>query len=78
MSDGSGRGWLGVVDTRYGVSQPVASATVEVRVFTRAHVSRITYRVDVYRSTSIGASLLAERDRHTLSMEKQTLHDNNI
>ena len=31
---------------------------VEVRVFTRAHVSMITYHVDVYRSRPIGASLL--------------------
>jgi len=31
---------------------------VEVRVFTHAHVSMITYRVDVYRSRPIGASLL--------------------
>jgi len=29
-----------------------------VRVFTHAHVSVITYRVDVYRSRPIGASLL--------------------
>jgi len=33
-------------------------SAVEVRVFTRAHVSMIIYRVDVYRSRPIGASLL--------------------
>jgi len=31
---------------------------VEVRMFTHAHVSMVTYRVDVYRSRPIGASLL--------------------
>jgi len=31
---------------------------VEVRMFTHAHVSMITYRVDIYRSRPIGASLL--------------------
>jgi len=40
--------------------QPARSRrwAVEVRVFTQAHVSIITYRVDVYRSRPIGASLL--------------------
>jgi len=33
-------------------------SAVEVRMFTHAHVSMITYRVDVYRSRPIGASLL--------------------
>ena len=32
-------------------------------MFTRAHVSMITYGVDVYRSRQIGASLLAGRGR---------------
>jgi len=32
---------------------------VEVRVFTHAHVSMITYRVDVYRSRPTGTSLLS-------------------
>ena len=32
-------------------------------MFTHAHVSMITYRVDVYRSRPIGASLLAGRGR---------------
>jgi len=36
---------------------------VEVRVFTQAHVSMITYRVDVYRSRPIGASLLTTSHR---------------
>jgi len=33
VGDGGGRGWLGMVDTRYGVSQPVASGR-GVRVYT--------------------------------------------
>jgi len=36
-----------------------------MRVFTHAHVSMITYRVDVYRRRPRGASLLAGRGRHT-------------
>jgi len=41
--------------------QPASSRrwAVEVRVFTHAHVSMITYRADVYRSRPIGASLLS-------------------
>jgi len=72
VSDGSGRlirrlagrgrctefSVLGVVDTRFG--QPASSGrwAVEVRVFTHADMSMITYSVDVYRSRPIGASIL--------------------
>ena len=49
---------VGVVDTLR--CQPARSRrwVVEVRVFTHAQVSMITYHVDVYRSRPIGASLL--------------------
>ena len=47
---GGGRGWLHVVVLRRWA--------VELRVFTHTHVSMITYRVDIYRSRPIGASLL--------------------
>jgi len=57
---GGGRGRLaGDTDGLAGVRR----WAVEVRVFTHAHVSMITYRVDVYRSRLIGASLLAGRGR---------------
>jgi len=40
--------------------QPASSRRWAVEVFTHAHVSMITYRVDVYRSRPIGASLLCQ------------------
>jgi len=71
--DGSGcliYGWLGVVIAQNflcwawlaGCGQPASSRcwVVEVHVFTHAHVSMITYCVDVYRSRPIGASLLCQ------------------
>ena len=39
---------VAVVDTHYGVSRLLPA--VEVRVFTHAHVSTITYRVDIYQT----------------------------
>jgi len=40
-------------------------------VLTHAHVSMITYRVDVYRSKPIGASLLAGRgDGHQCGLDQ--------
>ena len=52
---GGGRGRLaGDTDGLAGVRR----WAVEVRVFTHAHVSMIAYRVDVYRSRLMGASLL--------------------
>ena len=58
MADGlalKGAGWAW--STHATVSASLFPA-VEVRVFKHAHVSMITYRVDVYRSRPIGASLL--------------------
>jgi len=46
---------VGVVDRRWAV---------EVRVFTHAHVSMITYHVDVYQSRAIGACLLTTSHQH--------------
>ena len=50
---------MGVVDTRYGVSQPGADAERQRCACLHMHVSVITYRVDVYRSRPICASLLS-------------------
>ena len=64
-------GWpvtVGVVETR------LAAATLSgrgARVYAcTMHVSMITYRVDVYRSRPIGASLLAGRGRPGADAER--------
>jgi len=53
---------VGVADWVWSTHATVSVSllpAVEVRVFTLAHVSMITYRVDVYRSRPIGASIPA-------------------
>jgi len=55
-----GQWWAWPAGRRYWRAVRLAGVrrwAVEVRVFTHAHVSMITYRVHVYRSTPIGTSL---------------------